>query len=398
MVITLNYKKYLLLSLLLFILNIINWPTTFFYIIFGSCFLLINSLILGHWLFIKNSWVCKFLFGLLFLMLISSLIGTAAFYFWFLNELAYIFILAITPLLLFFIVKKTPLVFDFNFKIKKLDPRLVLLSVFYITIYIILWYLLYSSQTEGSIRTPWEALPEQFFFLYFLATLVLMVLIKFSKGSIGLFLIIAHSFLSLSATWIIYQIGFDYDPFIHRTNVDLILANGTLLPKPFYYIGQYSIIIFLYQLLQISSEYLDKLLVPLLAAVYLPATIYYSFRDNFKVKKNLLLLVIVATLIFPFTNFIVTTPQALANFFFYITILLSLYYITHSKASVWPIGLLVLMTISIHPLSGIPLFFFFMLLVIYQHWKKKFKLPKFLHQSILWEIVALGSLALPTAF
>ena len=83
---------------------------------------------------------------------------------------------------------------------------------------------------------------------------------------------------------------------------------------------------------------------------------------------------------------------------FFLTILLSLYYISHPQASAWPLALLALLVVAVHPLSGIPLIFFFLLLLIYQHWKKKFNLPRFLHQSILWEMVVLGGLALPTAF
>ena len=130
----------------------------------------------------------------------------------------------------------------------------------------------------------------------------------------------------------------------------------------------------------------------------LPATIFYAFKDNFKAKPGLVLLLALSFLIFPFGDFISTTPQALANLFFLLTVLLSLYYITHPQASLWPLGILTLMTIAIHPISGIPLLFYFIVLALYQHWKTKFKLPVILHQSMLWEVIILGALALPIAF
>ena len=398
MVLSLNFPKYLIISILLVLLNLVSWPAWFFYLIFGGLFLILNSLVLGHWLFIKNSWICKFLYGLLFLLIIASLIGSLSFYIWFLNDLVFVTTIILIPLLLSFIVKKYPLIFELNFNLKNLRFKTSILTFCYLVLLALLGYLVVKSGTPESLRSPWQVLPSQFFLIYFLASFILLAIVRFSKSTAALFLIVIHSFLGFSIAWLVYQIGFDYDPFIHRTNVNLILENGTLLPKPFYYIGQYSLIIFIFKLLRISVESLDKVLVPLLAALYIPSTIFYAFRDNFKTSIRLVLMVSLAVLALPFANFISTTPQSLSNLLFYLTILLSLYYITHPKVSVWPLLLITLMTLSVHPLSGIPLVFFTLLLFIYQHRQRKFRLPKLLHQSVLWEVVILGSLALPTAF
>lgn len=398
MVITLKLPQYLLINLILLIANFFNWPNPCLQLIFGGLFLILNSLAIGNWLFIKNSWICKFLYGLLFILVFASLIGTASFYLFNLSNSAQAAAMLIISAVSLIIVKKHPVILDLDYKLKKIKFKIAFLTTSYLACLAAMALILYRSQTAGSIRSPWEVLPTQIFLLYFLATFILYAIIKFSKTSNVLPLISLHSFLSFSVAWIIFKIGFDYDPFIHRTNIDLILKNGTLEPKPFYYIGQYSLIIFLNRLLKISAEYLDKLLIPLAAAIYFPATVYYAVKDNFKAEIKIILFSVLTILIFPFTSFIVTTPQALANLLSLIAILLSFYYVNHPKVALWPLAMLVLMTISIHPLAGIPLFFFFILLAFYQHWQKKFNLPKIFHRSILWEIFILGCLALPIAF
>jgi len=398
MFLTFNHWKILLTLLLLGAINTASWSLPWLNTISGALFLLLVALAIGNWLFLKNSWVCKLLYGFLFSLVIASLTGTACFYLFNLDYSAYLASLAIVLLFSFWGVKKHPLIINFDFKIDLPRPKVIFLALTYLLFVALIFYLLQKSQTDLAIRSPWEVIDPKIFWLYFFATWLLFCLVKLAKTANTLFWICLHALVSFSVALIVYRLGFDYDPFIHRLNIDLILQNGTLLPKPFYYIGQYSLIIFLHRLLLVSADWLDKLLIPLLGAIYLPTTIYYAFKDNFKTSPQNVALTALGFLLFPFAGLIVTTPQATANIFYLLTILLSLYYINHPKVSLWPLALLVAMTLSIHPLAGIPLFFFFIILAFYQHRQQKFNLPKILHQSILWEIAILGILALPMAF
>lgn len=398
MAIRVDFFKYLLASVLIFLGLAIDWPLAFLLPVFGALFLLLNSLVIGNWLFIKNSWVCKLIYGLLFTLIIGALVGTAGFYLFYLNQTIFLVAVIIISLISLIVIKKHPLIIIVDFKIRRIDWRLLVLTLIYLSLWIFIFLLVYQARTTTSLRSPWEAVPAAVFFLYFFATFILFAIVRFSRSQNNLFLISLHYFLSFSVAWLVYQIGFDFDPFIHRTNLNLIIANGTLLPKPFYYIGQYSLLFFVYSLLKAAPEILDKLLVPLLAAIYLPASFYFAFKDNFKTELKIVALAILAFLGLTYAPFISTTPQSLANLLTLITILLSLYFVHHPKVSFWPLGLLVLLTLAIHPLAGIPLFFFLALLAFYRERQKKFKLPMILHQSIFWEIVFLGCLALPTAF
>ncbi|MDP2586465.1 MAG: hypothetical protein Q8P32_01715 [Candidatus Komeilibacteria bacterium] len=401
---TFNHWKLILTLLILSVVNNASWTWLWLNTLSGALFLLLAALAIGNWLFLKNSWVCKFIYGLLFSVVIASLVGTACFYLWQLDYQAYAAALTGVALFALLGVKKHPLIININFKFELPRVKVIFLALTYLLFVGLIFYLLQSAQTDRAIRSPWEVIDAKIFFLYFFATFLLFCLVKLAKTASTLWLVCLHALISFSVALIIYRLGFDYDPFIHRLNLDLILRDGTLLPKPFYYIGQYSLIIFLHRLLLVSVDWLDKLLIPIMAAIYLPATIYYAFKDNFKTIPQNVVLTALSLLLFPFAGLIVTTPQATANLFCLLAILLSLYYINHPKVSLWPLGLLVLMALTIHPLAGIPVFFFFVIMAFYQHRQQKFpltgtsNLPKILHQSILWEIAILGILALPVAF
>ncbi|MCX6785510.1 MAG: hypothetical protein NTZ18_01495 [Candidatus Komeilibacteria bacterium] len=398
MVFTIKLPRYLLLGLVLAAGSLVNWQNFYLPLVFGGLWLILNGLVIGNWLFIKNSLSCRLIYGLLFVLVLGSLSLTACFYLFSINLMAQAIALLVITVVSLFIIRKHPLILDFSQELPKINLSVAFLTAVYLICLGLMAWLIWQGATDTALRSPWEAIKPQIFLLYFLASFILFAIIKISSSSGVLSLISLHAFLGFSVAWIIFKVGFDYDPFIHRQNVNLILSTGTLLPKPFYYLGQYGIIIFLYRLLKISTEYLDKLLVPVMAAIYLPATIYYSLKDNFKIDKKVVLFSVLAIFIFPFAGFIVTTPQALANLFFLITVLLSFYYLNHPRVSLWPLAALVFITLTIHPLAGLPLFFFFSLLLFYQHHEQKFKLPKILHRSILWEIFILGCLALPVAF
>jgi len=399
MVQIIKWQKYLLISFILIILNVFFTFTPFWHCLWGSLYFLFFSFILGHWLFLKNSFICKLIFGGFFILTSAGLIYTISFYLWQINQVTFLSILILFPVLLLPSVIKKPPIIECPRKIYyHLNFKLIILLLLYFILISYIFYLLFQAQTNQSLRSPWEVIEPAIFFLYFTTTLSLFCFLIFNKSKNGLFSISLYFLISFLVAVIVYQIGFDYDPFIHRTNENLILTTGTLLPKPFYYIGQYSLIIFLHHLLGLSAEWLDKLLVPLLSALFLPATIYFGFKNNFKIKEKYLFLTILSLLAIPYINFISTTPQALANLYLLITIFLGIYFLAHPKVSFWPFLSLALMTVLIHPLAGIPCLFFVILLYCYHRLAEKLSPVKILHQSIIWEIVILACLALPLAF
>ena len=99
------------------------------------------------------------------------------------------------------------------------------------------------------------------------------------------------------------------------------------------------------------------MLVIILFSAFLPFIIYQSFK-NLSKNRNILFAVPLIFLIFPFSSFIVTTPQNLANLFILIIIFLAFPYINGEKKYLLPLIILILATLAIHPLAGIPVLIF----------------------------------------
>jgi len=251
-------------------------------------------------------------------------------------------------------------------------------------------YLLFTSRTSQAIISPWEVVPSYFFILYFLATAILIfIIISREKIGLALTLISLHYFLSFSVALLVYRIGYGFDPFIHQATAELIDKTGAVYPKPFYYLGQYSLTIILHNLTAISIFWLDKLLAPVLAAVLLPAAIFHFLEKWFSDKKISLLL-IVSVLILPFSFFVVTTPQNLAYLFLLLAIFYGFYCSNITELAA--VYLLALASFSSHPLAGIPALFFAIALTIFFSEKEKNK------KYFYFLVFAFSSLALPLSF
>jgi hypothetical protein len=229
--------------------------------------------------------------------------------------------------------------------------------------------LLFNSRTASSLTSPWQAVAPNFFLVYAAATAYLTFLIL-KNYKFSLYLIIFHYFLSFSVLWIVFKIGYGYDPFIHQATVSLIDKQGAVEPKPLYYLGQYSLVLITHKLLFIPIVWLDKLLVPVLAAITIPPTILLFQKkhlNNSSFIINHLSLIIVTIL--PFSIFTITVPQNLAYLFLILAIFFT---ITASNKAEKIIGLLLaLAAFAVHPIAGLPALLFVGTVFIYRRGGKQ---------------------------
>jgi hypothetical protein len=210
------------------------------------------------------------------------------------------------------------------------------------------FFLLFNNVNDSALISPWTALPKSFFLVYFIATgWLFFILNRKLKVDSSKWLIRLHYFLTFSIAAIIYKIGYGFDPFIHQATMELIDKKGVVLPKPLYYLGQYSLIVTLHKLSGISIYLLNKFLVPLLAAIFLPSAIFKFLKHCDHSKK--IIIIVLAILALPFNIFILSTPQNLSYLW---TLLLILYSLAGTNR--YLVILLGLATLSIHPLSGLP--------------------------------------------
>ncbi len=228
----------------------------------------------------------------------------------------------------------------------------------YLAFLALCFYFLSKSQSSRALISPWQVIDPRFYFSYALASLSLIYVLTRQRFHVCLKLLTLslHYFLSFSLAVIVYKIGYGYDPFIHQATMELIAKHGLVTPKPFYYLGEYSLIVIFHKLSGLSIYLLNKFLLPVLAALFLPLSIH---RLTKKIKSDqtpnqntadishwLSLLFI---LILTFSPFIATTPQNLSYLFLILTIIFGL----TKKKMFWPF-LLALATLAIHPLTGIP--------------------------------------------
>lgn len=248
-------------------------------------------------------------------------------------------------------------------KDKETKNKFLLLFPFvYLSLFIISYFILFKSSTSNSIISPWQVVPFYFFIIYTLSTFTLFLILKKNHPKIGLFFVSAHFFLSLSVALIVYKIGYGFDPFIHEATLKLIKENGFVEPKPFYYLGQYSLIIVLNKILFIPISFLNSFLVPLLASIFIPKVIFEYFEKAFDDKKTSLMAT-VATLILPFSFLIMTTPQNLAYLLLVIIIIKSLK--INSYYDLLFLYLMASTALLTQAVAGIPAFLFVIIINIY---------------------------------
>ena len=140
---------------------------------------------------------------------------------------------------------------------------------FYLITANISFYFLYISQSDKALISPWQTINSSFFIFYAISSLILVfILLKSKFSAIGKLICLSiHYFLSFSVAAIVYKIGYGFDPFIHQATMELIDKNGLVTPKPFYYLGEYGLILVLHRLSGLSIYLLNKFLVPVFGAI-----------------------------------------------------------------------------------------------------------------------------------
>jgi len=398
---------------LMLILNFLIWQSALIGILLGLVYLGFFSYLLGQSLFRSDNRCLQWLLGFIALVSIISLLGTVFFYLWELATLQIILTTILAPVLTIFLNTKPKQIANKKtfFKENNKNWPLIIahysLPILYLLITLKTFLVLYSYQTFAAIRTPWEVIPSKFFITYFILTLLLAFIIFNNKKSynlapINLVLISIHFLLTYSIVNIVYGINFGFDPFIHQATEKLLATTGTISPKPLLYIGQYSLVSWLAKISSLSLILVDKWLVPVLASLLLPATIFFALTKGFSIKSKTALLAILTFPIF-LLPFYFSVPQNLANLFLLITILLSIILIKQKniivpfarKVSWLFLWLLGIFTFTIHPFSGIPLLIYLTIFTLLT--QQKFHLSRKKIIPILIIVILLGLAVLPLA-
>ena len=341
---------------------------------------------------------------MLILICLSSLLGAIVYYLYSLNTPGIILSLILIVAIFSIIIKSTKSKSKETFPEKtKGKPRIWETILIFSYLLTVVWsfLVLIISGTRESIVTPWSQIPHSFFFS-FLLSLVFLLFLTYKKSRYSLALIRLQYFLTFSLIFLIYKIGYGFDPFIHEATIKLIEKKGLVEPKTFYYIGQYSLILILHKITFLPIVFLNKILVPFLTALFLPGAIYFWLKDNFQDKiANLSALLLL--LIVPFSWATFTIPQNLAYLFLLLTVFWGLK--ARSNREITATALLALTTLLIHPIAGIPALLYLGGLSL--NWCRKKGKPKictkilykkFIFRSAYSLLVLIAAVSLPLAF
>lgn len=231
--------------------------------------------------------------------------------------------------------------------------------------------------STDTLLSPWQLLPEWVFFAYGISVLGLFVGSR-TQSRAGWFAFAVQLFVTSSVAACIYQLGYGFDGFIHRTTIETIIRDGVILPRTPYYIGAYMLEFGVQALTHLRLFVVDQWLVPVATALAVPLAAYVL---GFRLRIGVLILAL------PCAFFITTTPQAVGL----LLLILALAYANsahHTRRTEVLACVLALAACAAHPVAGIPAL---IIVVVSLLWRKGYR--------VLSSLVALGgSLALPVIF
>lgn len=364
-------------------INHLFWQSTILGAMLGSCYLVGGGWYLGKRIISTESIIIKTAVGML--LWIAFLAGFSGLIYRFgnLESITLMVILALAPLIVISLASLKPaprtaptwpdndsitqetstpednLHSTLNWSSKWIKYFLIIAIVAILTI---ATALLFVSQTGEALRSPWTVVPPTFFSLIFLANLMALAfgLGAVDKRSLPKYwlVLVLLTAISLVIAVIIYEVGYGFDPFVHQATELLIKKNGIVLPKQWYYFGQYGLVVSLSYIFQNSVILIDKLLLPVVAAIALPTVLFLSL-SKLSNDCRVAFLSGLALLTIPLRWFINTTPQGLGNLVLLAIIFIGFAWPSDERRDIkWLLWGLAFVAATIHPLAGLPAIIF----------------------------------------
>lgn len=407
---SLSRFQYIIVSYVLLlpvIVNLFTWEQPVISLLFGGVFVIFQSIFIGEQLVKSTSLIERIIHGFFLFLILLLIVSSITYLLISLSPSLQALVYLSLPLLISQLdtlaignLQKRLEIQDFSFQLIHLPKQQLFFTILYIGLFFSLVWILLSSSTTQAISSPWTQIPSIFWLIYFLTTVCLFFLTWFSTNKIwSTTLTSLHLLLTFSIGLFIYKLGYGFDPFIHQATERLILADGVVTPKTPYYIGQYSLLVSLHRLIGVSLLSLDRLLVPLTAAISLPLLFIPFLPRKNSFAKSSFAWVALTLLFIPFSSFVVTTPQGFANILFLWLIIGSFPLLSHQEP-IYPLPILWFIAIAAvltHPLTGIPGIIFLLLLTL-DLTKDQLSFPAWLQKSFYIETIVVGSISVPLLF
>ncbi|MBI4128849.1 MAG: hypothetical protein HY460_02245 [Parcubacteria group bacterium] len=339
---------------------------------FGSCFLALTIFYLTQRLSRRRSGNLALLLAITLVIAYYSILGSVFFYLYRLSYGVLIGLTAASPLLLLGSrTHESVTLWPKNrFPLLRIVHSLLQkpLALGYLFLCAFIAFLLLTGITFQSTVSPWLSIHAGIFPVFFILVVVMIALI-FGRTQARWTLYIPLFLIALGIAAFVFPLGFGFDPFIHEATEKLVVATGTVTPRPAYYVGFYALVVWLSAFLALPLDALNRFIVPVLSSVMLPLAIYSWARYAVREKK-LALIAPLVLLLFPYPELIQSTPQSLSFLWSVITILAGHLYLSTSLVPSWLLLALALGGLTFHPLTGIPVALFVAYLLAVRRWHR----------------------------
>lgn len=257
------------------------------------------------------------------------------------------------------------------------------------------FWMLAGAATTDAVRTAWQFVPAATFVAFGISlALIVALLLRGRERALSIPLFTAALFVALSVATLVFPLGFGFDPFIHQATEEHIAAYGSITPKPFYYIGQYVLVLFAHHAFALPIGPVNAALVPALAALALPIA-WYGAAAHLLRDRRVAAGTLAGLLLLPLAPFVLTTPQGLANLWTLLLVLAAIpTLMKDERPRVWPLVLPALAALSVHPIAGLPAVLFVILLA--SEPSRNGNRP--LARLVFWSGAAIGCVILPLSF
>jgi len=335
-----TYKALLSFLGLLIYLNAYFFPASGLAWLIVTIYLLLTAWLIGGR--IAKSVSSRLTWGNLIIVCLIILVGSLAFYTNWFGQIVSLILLLIMPWLGLDTQSESKLL-TLNYNWRKTIQQNWWLLLPYLAGSLVTLELLLSSATNEAIRSPWQ-ITSPWLFVSYVATAAWAGLVSQRLNS---WYLIPFYLVSLTVLPLVLPLGYGFDSFIHQATTKLLQTYHTITPKPWYYVGQYSLEVILSDWLKISLKQIDLFLLPVLVGLTLPVVIKKLNNLPEQTTGWLYLLPLIITL----PAFTYTTPLNLA----YYLALLVIISLTNKTLPRWLPWLFTMAALVTHPIIGLPL-------------------------------------------
>ena len=372
----------------------------------GLIFFAGTAILVGRMAFPEERRPIRWTFGLLGALALTAVFGTIVYYAYKLDAMGLSWLLIAMPWVVFaftpFASSKRERAEPETLAVERAAPEDSVSAVLLVLAVLsdaaaLRW--LAGARTTEAIRTPWEAVPPIFFLWIGIATVCLAAL-SYRKRYPHLTLGAAslHLFTLLAPAAVVYAVGYGFDPFVHQAAERLVSAAGEITPKTPYYVGQYALVTVISKLFRFGTESVDRFLLPVMTAIFLPAAAAWLLRRGFGVARGLALVGATGVFLLPLASFVSTTPQGVANLFFLLTVIVGAAWLHAHRPPLGFVLALAAASMAAHPLAGIPALFAAALLMAVKLRHDGLTLPRISKAVVFGILIGAAALAVPLAF